>query len=228
MLHQGSDVRHSADGEPPGQRGLGSVFRRDEQRPDPRFPGRQRHGQNAGDAPHRAGEGQLPQKGGVRRRRREFSGGGQQPHKDGKVVDRACLLLPCRRQVHGDTADRELGAAVFYCRPDPFPGLPDCCVRQSHDVKGRQPAGEKTLGPHLISRDAVQSQGTYGYDHPSSPQKNIQHRGIFKISLPHKDKIGNPFTPKAANLSRTEDCSIRNSKICAKNNKAIVYRREEW
>lgn len=44
MLHQGSDVRYSADGEPPGQRGLGSVFRRDEQRPDPRFPGRQRMG----------------------------------------------------------------------------------------------------------------------------------------------------------------------------------------
>ena len=156
---QGGYVRHAVYRHPISQGGLGGVFRRDEELADACVPGGQGHGQHAGDAPQRPGEGQLAQEGGVARRRRHFPRGGQQPHENGQVVHRAGLFLPRRRQVDGDAADRELGSAVLHCRPHPLPGFPHGCVRQAHHVKGREPAGEEALHADLISCDPIQAQG---------------------------------------------------------------------
>ena len=46
-----------------------------------------------------------------------------------------------------------------------FAGFPHGGVRQTHDVKGGQAAGEKALGSDLISGNAGQSKGTHGSDH---------------------------------------------------------------
>ena len=158
-------VRHAVDGEPARQRGLGGVFRRDEQRPDAGRPGAEGHGQHARHRAHRPGQGQLTQKGGVRRRRRQLSGGGKHAHQNGQVVHGAHLFLPGRGQVHGDAADGELGPAVFHRRPHPLPGLPHGRVRQSHDVKSRQAAGEEALGADGIPADAGKSQGPNAHHH---------------------------------------------------------------
>ena len=155
VARQSLHVRHTVDCEPFRQRGLGGIFRRDIQLLHAGVPGRQGHGQHAGDAPQRPGEGQLPDERRLFRGRRQLPARGQQPHKYGQIVDRARLFLPGGGQVHGDPADGELGPAVLHRRPYPLPGLPHGGVRQAHDVKGGQAAGEKTLGADLISRDAA-------------------------------------------------------------------------
>ena len=173
MAGKSPHIRYAVDGETVRQCGLGGVFRRDVQLLDAGVPGGQGHGQHAGDAPQRPSEGQLPEKRRLRRRRRQLPGGCQDPHEDRQVVDRAGLFLPGRGQVHGDPADRELGPAVFHRRPDPLPGLPHGGVRQAHNVKGGQAAGEKALGTDRIPRDAVQPQGAHRHHHEKTTSKSV-------------------------------------------------------
>ena len=176
MGHQGAHIRHAVDRQSFRQGGFSGIVRRDEEGADTGVPGGQGHGQHAGDGPEGPGKAQFPQKGGVLRRRGQFSRGGQQAHEDGQVVDRARLFGARRGQVHGDAADGELGSAVFHRRPDPLPGLPDGGVRQTHDVKGRQAAGEKALGGDLVSGNAGETQGTNGGDHGgTSLRKNVKN-----------------------------------------------------
>ena len=196
MGGQGFHIRHAVDGEAPGQGGLGGVFRRDEQLFHTGVPGGQGHGQHAGHAPQRAGEGQLTQKRGVRRGNRQVTAGCQQSHENGQVVHGAGLFLPGGGQIYGDAADGELRSAVFHRRPDPFPGLPHGGVRQAHDVKGRQPAGEKALGPHLVSGDAGEAQRADRDHHEKPPPEDFvqkfQKAGMPKQREWHPDVLSLP------------------------------------
>ena len=173
VAHQGRHIRHPVDGEALRQGGLGGVLRRNEQLPHAGLPGRQGHGQHAGHAPQGPGEGQLPDEGRVRRGRGQLPAGGEQAHEDGQVVHGPRLLLPGGGQIHRDAADGELGPAVLHRRPDPLPGLPHGGVRQAHDVKGGQAAGEKALGTDRIPRDAVQPQGAHRHHHEKTTSKSV-------------------------------------------------------
>ena len=165
MGNQRGNVRHAVDRQPLCQRGLRGVVRRDEQSADPGVPRSQRHGQHAGNTPERAGETQFPDERRILRRCGQLPCGGQQTHKNGQVIDGACLFGSRRSEVHRDPADGKLGSAVFHRSPHPFAGFPHGGVRQTHDVKGGQAAGEKALGSDLISGNAGQSKGTHGSDH---------------------------------------------------------------
>ena len=173
VAHQRPHIRYAVDGEAACQRGLSGVLRRDIQLLHTGVPGCQGHGQHAGDAPQRPGEGQLPDKRRLLGRRRQLPSCGQQPHKDGQVVDCARLFLPGRGQIHRDSADGELGPAVLHRRPDSLPGLPHGGVRQTHDVKGGQPAGEEALRADRIPGNAVQSQGAHRHHHKRPPPEAL-------------------------------------------------------
>ena len=159
------DILRPVDREALGQGGLGGVLRRDVEGADAGCPGGQGHGQDAGDAPEGAGEGEFAQEGRVLRQGWQVTVRRQDAEKDGQVIDRAGLLGARRGQVHGDAAHGELGPAVFHGGPDPLPGLPDGGVRQAHDVKGREPAGEEALRKDRVALQSGESQGTHRNDH---------------------------------------------------------------
>ena len=233
--HQGVDVRDAVDRQAARQGGLGGVFRRDEQLLYPGLPGCQGHGQHAGHAPQRAGEGQLAQKRRVRRGNGQVAAGGQQPHENGQVVHGAGLFLPGGGQIHGDAADGELRSAVLHRRPDPFPGLPYGGVRQAHDVKGRQSAGEKALGPHLVSGDAGKAQRADRDHHEKPPpedfvQKFQKSRNVKMTELapgcPESTTNQTGREQNLQNVPKNTGCIWpirRKDKFCAKNNKVPVY-----
>ena len=88
--------------------------------------------------------------------------------QDGQVVQRTLLADTGGGQIHGDAADGELGAAVFHGGADTLPRFLDGGVRQTHHVKGGQPAGEEALHRHLVAADAGEPQRTHS-DHHGQP-----------------------------------------------------------
>ncbi len=159
---------HRIHGGPLGQGCLGGVFCRDIEHTHPRAGSGHRHGQDAGNRPQRAGQGQLPHKGSLRRRGLHHTLGGEDAQKDGQIIDCALLTQGRRGQVDGDAGDREFRAAGLDGSAYTLPGLLDCRVRQAHHVKGGQSAGQRALHGDLVPCDALQSQGADQSDHSSS------------------------------------------------------------
>ena len=165
MGYQGVHVRNAVDGQPARQCGLGCIFGGDEQLADARRLRGHGHGQHAGDAPEGPGEGQLADEGGVGRQLRQVTACRQDAHENGQVVDRARFFLPGGSQIDGDTADGELGAAVFHRRPDPLPGLPHGGVRQAHHIESGESSGEEALRADLVTGDSAEAQRTHRHYH---------------------------------------------------------------
>ena len=104
-----------------GKRGLGSVGGGHIQLPDPAAGGKHGHGQHTGYGAERPRQAQLTQKSGVFRQGADLPRRRHQPQQNGQVVHRSLFPHPGRRQIHGNTADGKLGAAVFYRRTHPLP-----------------------------------------------------------------------------------------------------------
>ena len=165
VLEQGGGVLHRVDRQPAGQGGLGGVLRRDVQLPDPASGGGHGHGEHPGDGPQGPRQGQLPQKGGLRRRGLDVPLGGQDAQKDGQIVHGALLPQGGGGQVDGDPGHGEAGAAALDGRPDPLSGLLDGGVRKPHHVEGREPARQGALHRDLVACDPLEAEGVDGDDH---------------------------------------------------------------
>ena len=170
--------------------GLRGIFRRDEQGSQPCLPGSHGHGQHPGGRLEPALQRQLAQKACVGRWRWELSGGAQQAHQHGQVIDRAFLFQVAGGQIHCDAPLRKIEAAVFHRRPDPVPGLLDRGVRQAHDIKLRQPAAEIALAQHRLALDADDPAGMDICYHSASSRcfslcagAVLQRAGFFHHSI---------------------------------------------
>ena len=190
--YQRTHIRHAINRQSLRQRSLGGVVRRDVQRADTRRLGGQRHGQHTGNAPESAGEAQLTDERGVLGGDGQLTRGGQHTHKNRQIIDRTRLFCSGGGKVHRDAAHRELGTAVFHRRPHPLPGFPHSSVRQTHNIKGRQSAGEKAFRRDLIAGDAGKAQRTDGSDHGVPPKSCSQKFGFLHlISVSHFSHFGN-------------------------------------
>ena len=168
---------HRVDGEPLGQGGLRGAVSGDEQTLNSRIPGGQGHGEHPHHRAQGARQGELPHKSAVGVRPGQLPAGGQDAHADGQVVNGAGLTQVGRGQVHGDPPHREGIAVVLDGGADPFPGLFYGGVRQAHNVKIGQTAGQVALRGYLVTGNALEPKGAYLIQHnsPPSPVQTIYH-----------------------------------------------------
>ena len=187
-----TQIRHRIHGQIPGQGGLGGVLLRHVQLPHPRPGGGHGHGQGPGHRPQGPGQGQLPQKGGGLRRRRNVPLGGQDAQENGEIVEGPLLAQGGGGQVDGDAGHGEPGPAGPDRGPHPLPGLLHRRVGQAHHVKGGQAPGQGALRRHRISGDALEAQG-----------RDCHNHGLALLPLPKR--IFSHYTTKirAAHLRKS-------------------------
>ena len=131
---------------------FGGVLCRDVQRPDAVLGSSQRHGQHAGHRTQTAVQRKLAQKGSVGGHFFQLAAGSQQRQKQRQIVHRASLAHIGRGKVDGDTPVREAEAKVFDGGAHPVGAFPHGRVRQTHDGKRGQPAGN--IGFHRNGKAA--------------------------------------------------------------------------
>ena len=150
VAHQSSHVGHTVDGEPLRQRGLGGVLRRDEQLPHAGLPGRRAMGSTPVTPRSAPVRDSSPMKAA------SAGGGGSSPPaessptKMGRSYTVPAFFWPAGARFTVIRLTGNFAPAVFHRRPDPLPGFPHGGVRQTYDVKGGKPAGEKAFRAHLI------------------------------------------------------------------------------
>ena len=168
MGHKLCHIFHRNDGDALGKCRLPRVFLRDIEGLKAVFLRRNGHGQHAVDAPELPLKAQLPEKGRLFPGRPAHLRCDQNIQQDRQIVEGPALFRIGGRQIQGNAADGKFEAAVLYGGADPLPGLLDRSVRQAHDVKARQSAGNKALHRHGIPADAVQAQRIQVRNHSHS------------------------------------------------------------
>ena len=81
--------------------------------------------------------------------------------KMGQIINRTGFLRVSRREIDGNSADGEFQSAVLHGCADPLSGLLHRRIRQSHDVKGRQSAGQIAFNGYLVPANSAQTKGAY-------------------------------------------------------------------
>ena len=158
MGHQLRHIFHGNNGNALGQCRLPRVFLRDIEGLKAVFLRRNGHGQHAVDAPELSLQAQFAEKGRPFPRCSAHLCGDQNIQQDRQIVEGPALFRIGRRKIQRNAADGKFEAAVLYGGANPLPGLLDRSVRQAHDVKARQSAGNKALHRHGIPADAIQAQ----------------------------------------------------------------------
>ena len=134
------------------------------------FPlGSQHHGQHAGHPPHRAVQGNLPQKGAVQPGLAHLTVGSQNGKQDRQVKVGAALFQAGRCQIHGNAAVGEGDTAAFGGGTNPLPCFFHGGIRQPHNVKAGKAIGNIGLRRDEISPDSVDAHGTNAANHVFPP-----------------------------------------------------------
>ena len=107
-----------------------------------------------------------------------------------------------RRQVDGDTADREGETAVFDGGAYSLPGLVHRRVWQTHDGEGGQAAGQIAFHRHGITGDTMQAERTHVVNHG-------------KI-LQFKEKIEKNLWVKTDNSPKNRGSIVAHCSFCKK------------
>ena len=76
----------------------------------------------------------------------------------------AALFQVCRSQIHRNSADRKAEPTAFCSSTDPFPGLLHRRIRQAHNVKTRQTAGNITFRCDQTAPDTGDTQCLHAAD----------------------------------------------------------------
>ena len=147
VLEQSENVRHRVDGQSLDDRALPRVFRRDKHVLKAEAAGLDRHRQHAAHGAQRAGKRELADKDAAVGAGAELTGHFQQGDQQRQVVNRPLLAPVGGGEVHRDAADRKVEAAVLQRGPHAVARFLDGGVRQTDEVKGREPGGD--VGLHL-------------------------------------------------------------------------------
>ena len=118
---------------------------------------RQRHGQHARNRAQAAVQCQLPQKSRVGGRLLHLAGGCQHRQQQGQVIHRAALADVRRGKVDRDVAVGPFVAQILYGRADTVAAFPHGGIRQAHQRKGGQAAGDIGFHGHGKAVQAVQT-----------------------------------------------------------------------
>ena len=118
---------------------------------------RQRHGQHARNRAQAAVQCQLPQKSRVGGRLLHLAGGCQHRQQQGQVIYRAALADVRRGKVDRDVAVGPFVAQILHGRADTVAAFPHGGIRQAHQRKGGQTAGDIGFHGHGKAVQAVQT-----------------------------------------------------------------------
>lgn len=138
-----------------GKGGLGGVFGREKELFHAAALRRDGHGQRAGDAPQRAVERKLAEKGAVRGNAGQLTLRREDADEDRQIIERAGLFPVGRGEIDRQTARREAKAVVLDRRADALARLLDGGVGQSDDLKAGQTAGDIDLDGDLKAAHAA-------------------------------------------------------------------------
>ena len=120
VIEERSNILYRVDGDTLSQRGFGSIFRRDVKVVNPTAGSGHSHGKHARDRTKGAGKGKLTQESGIVRRGIHITLGGENPHKDWKVVDSAFFSEGSWGEVNRDSGNRKFCAGALDCSANSF------------------------------------------------------------------------------------------------------------
>ena len=120
----------------------------------------QRHGQHAGNRPQGAVQCQFAQKCRVGRHILQLAAGSEHCQKKRQVVHRAGLAHIRRGKIDGNAPVRELEAQIFDGGAHTVGAFTHSGIRQAHDGKGGQTAGNVGLHCHGKAAQAVQTKAS--------------------------------------------------------------------
>ena len=112
----------------------------------------------AGDRAELAREGELSEEHIVRPRHGDLLGSGEQAEQNGKIIDRSGFFRIGGCEIHRDTADGKIPAAVFDRRADPVARLLNGGVRQADDIESGQAVRYIRFKLHLVASDPAQAE----------------------------------------------------------------------
>ena len=120
----------------------------------------QRHGQHAGNPPQGAVQCQFAQKCRVGRHILQLAAGSEHCQQKRQVVHRAGLAHIRRGKIDGNAPVRELEAQIFDGGAHTVGAFTHSGIRQAHDGKGGQTAGNVGLHCHGKAAQAVQTKAS--------------------------------------------------------------------